>query len=92
MAPREPVESLSGSTVGHHCDACPRRLSNGDRVVGYATRYDGDRWRLRRLWCEHCGDRPLRNRRGDPEEALVSGILWRNQLVALQRTEPKGAP
>lgn len=79
-----PNEALSGAPIGHHCDACPRRLANGDCVVGYATKFPGDRWRLRRIWCSRCGDRSLSNGPSDVEEVLLTGVIWRNQFVAVQ--------
>lgn len=83
-----PIEVLSGASIGQYCDACPRRFANGDRVVGYATKFPGERWRLRRIWCRRCGDRTLSNDSGNVEEALLTGVIWRNQFVAVQPDRP----
>ncbi|MDX1745794.1 MAG: hypothetical protein R3324_07645 [Halobacteriales archaeon] len=74
---------LTGVAVGSHCDACTHPIPNGGQVYAYAVRYPGESWRLRRVGCPGCLNSDLSPVPGEPEQAIVSAISWRNQLAAV---------
>lgn len=77
-------EQFTRFSVGSHCDACTRRLSNGDRVFAYAVCYPDQPWRLRRFWCPACTDSDLPDESSGPDQAIISAVMWRNQLAAVE--------
>ena len=84
MAHTNPAKALNGVRSGHICDRCNKRVQTGDLVRAYATRYAGDGWVPRRVWCDECGETTIGERTEGADEVIVEAVYWDNRLVSVE--------
>lgn len=83
MTRSNPSAALSGVQSGHICDRCNKRVRTGDRVRAYATHYEHDGWKLRRVYCSDCGETSIQSETDSADEVIVEAVFWDNRLVSV---------
>jgi hypothetical protein len=79
-----PAKSLNGVQSGHICDRCNKGVRTGDPVRAYATHYEYEGWKLRRVYCSDCGETSIQSETDSADEVIVEAVFWDNRLVSVE--------
>ena len=74
---------MNGIGTGHICDACNKRIQQGDKAGLYATWYDEGGWTPRRTWCLNCCPEEVDPETEGADEAILLGVFFAHRLVSV---------